>query len=138
VCRVICETKKVPKVTYSCECEDFCVPGPSERTRVCDCDNCKKWVYTPTCGTVRTRKKLVKHEEMKEVVSYRWVVENMCPACATKTSDPNIAPEPEDAAARRSPNAALPVSYQTSGHEAIPFQPIPYPAIPNPPVSPTR
>ena len=34
VCRLVCETKKVTKVDYDCECEDFCVPGPSERTRV--------------------------------------------------------------------------------------------------------
>ena len=33
-------TKKVTKTEYECECEDFCVPGPSLRT-VCH-DECGK------------------------------------------------------------------------------------------------
>jgi hypothetical protein len=87
ICRVVCETKKVPKVTYTCECEDFCVPGPSDHCVTCDeCGN-KKHVYTPTCGHVRTRKKLVKHETMEEVPSYKWVVETVCNGCASKCAD---------------------------------------------------
>ena len=28
-CRLVPDVKKVPKVTYECECEDICIPGPS-------------------------------------------------------------------------------------------------------------
>lgn len=81
VCRPVCEIKKVPKVTYGCECEDFCVPGKSCRSVVCDeCGN-KKHVYTPTCGEVRTRTRLVKHENMVDKVTYKWVVETVCCGC---------------------------------------------------------
>jgi hypothetical protein len=91
VCRVIRETKMVPETTYSCECEDFCVPGRSVRcgTR-CECDTdceCPEHChgvpnYVPGCATVRTRKKLVKHVVCKPVQSYRWVVEYLCEGCA--------------------------------------------------------
>jgi hypothetical protein len=98
VCRLICETKKVTKPEYSCECEDFCVPGPSEHCVTRDECGCKKHVYTPTCATVRTRTKLVKKEVTKEVPSYRWVVEKVCPACACKTGDTSSA-APDNASA---------------------------------------
>ena len=87
VCRLICETKKVTKPEYSCECEDFCVPGASDHCVTYDECGCKKHVFTPNCATVRTRTKLVKKEVTKEVPSYRWVVEKVCPACACKTSE---------------------------------------------------
>ncbi|MBI3840087.1 MAG: hypothetical protein HY288_19360 [Planctomycetia bacterium] len=87
VCRAVRETKKVPKVTYSCQCEDFCVPGPSDHSVVCDeCGN-KKHVYTQTCAHMRTRKKLVKHETVEEVPSHKWIVETVCDACAAKFGD---------------------------------------------------
>jgi hypothetical protein len=93
-CRLICETKKVTKVTYGCECEDFCVPGPSDRCTTCDECGKKKFVYTPTCAKVRTRTKLVKKEETKEVPSYRWVVESLCGNCANKcNANPDAAPK---------------------------------------------
>lgn len=51
------------------------------------CDECghKRRVYTPTCGKLRTRTKLVKHETFEEKVVYKWVVENICCSCAEKT-----------------------------------------------------
>ena len=101
VCRLICETKKVSKVTYGCECEDVCVPGPSDHCVTYDECGCKKHVYTPTCATVRMRKKLVKHEEVKEVPSYRWVVENVCPACTRQTPPSMPAPSARRACAAR-------------------------------------
>jgi hypothetical protein len=85
-CRLICETKKVPKITYDCICEDFCVPGPSDHCVVCDECGKKKHVYTPTCAKVKTRKVLVKKETFTEVPSYRWVVENCCGACANQAA----------------------------------------------------
>jgi hypothetical protein len=85
-CRLICETKKETKTTYCCECEDFCVPGPSDRCLTYDECGKKKWVYTPTCATVRSRTKLVKKDVTKEVPAYRWVVENLCESCANKSN----------------------------------------------------
>jgi hypothetical protein len=82
VCRVVCETKQVPKITYDCECEDFCVPGPSQCATVCDECGHKHNVYTPTCGRLRTRTKMIKHETFEEKVVYKWVVENVCCSCA--------------------------------------------------------
>lgn len=85
VCRVVCEMKEVKETKYSIECEDFCVPGPSCcRTKACtrcggkSCDDCQ----IPTCGPVRTRKKLVKTEVTKKVPTYKCVVVDLCPQCA--------------------------------------------------------
>src|SRR5438105_5547705 len=77
VCHVICETKKIDKVTYTCECEDFCVPGKSERgcpKASSGCEECKKsWFshntlydWVPGCATVHTRKKVLKKVEPVE------------------------------------------------------------------------
>ncbi len=72
VCRIVCEWEEVKKVTYGCEREDFCIPG---RSKKCGCrEIC-------TCGQVRTRRKLVKHEEVKRVPKYKCVVEYLCPHC---------------------------------------------------------
>jgi hypothetical protein len=84
VCRLVCETKTVSKPEYECECEDFCLPGKSECCVTCDeCGN-KKKVYTPTCGCIRTRVKLIKKEKKEEVKVYKCVVENLCPSCSQK------------------------------------------------------
>ena len=90
VCHLKCDVKKVTKVEYSCECEDFCVPGKSEKVGYkCDCDCghclfgcCEKPIYKPTCAEVHTKKKLVKHEVTKEEPTYKWVVETVCDECA--------------------------------------------------------
>ncbi|QDU25213.1 hypothetical protein ETAA8_02760 [Anatilimnocola aggregata] len=89
VCHVKCEIKKVPKIEYSCECEDFCVPGPSKKcgyecTPGCDgCSQCKvNWV--PQCAEVHTRHKLKKTTVDKEEKTYKWVVETFCEQCATR------------------------------------------------------
>ena len=84
VCRLVCETKKVPKITYDCQCEDFCVPGPSIRSTACDECGHKHHVYTPQCAKLRTRTKLIKNETTEEKVVYKWVVENVCCDCAQK------------------------------------------------------
>ena len=86
ICRLVCETKEVTKVTYRCKCEDFCVPGPSQRCQNdCNCghcDSCNQVTWIPTCAEVKTRKVLVKTEEKTKKPSYRWVVEYLCPQCA--------------------------------------------------------
>lgn len=89
VCHVKCETKKVPHTEYCCECEDFCVPGPSKKCGhecTVDCHGCEKckvnWV--PQCATVHTRHKLKKVVTDKEEKTYKWVVETFCEECATR------------------------------------------------------
>jgi hypothetical protein len=102
VCRLICGTKKEVKPVYCCECEDFCVPGPSVRCGVqCECNRlgikCCHAVYKPTCAEVRTKKVLVKKEIEKEVPAYKWVVEEVCCQCGQavqegEPSPPNATP----------------------------------------------
>jgi hypothetical protein len=91
VCRVICEVKKVPKPEYDCECEDYCIPGKSIRSIECDECGHRKIVYTPTCGTVRTRKKLVTKQKMVDKVVYKWEVVNLCAPCAKQKEPPKVA-----------------------------------------------
>jgi len=74
VCRLVCDEKEVKTTVYTCESEDFCVPGKSKK---CGC------TYTPTCGCVYTRKKLVKKEESKKVPTTKCVVEYLCDSCCT-------------------------------------------------------
>jgi hypothetical protein len=86
VCRLEVKTKEKKDIEYSCECEDFCVPGPSKWcTQIVDsdCDRHpqRKFVWTPTCAKVYTRKKLVAKEVKKEVPDYKWVVEKYCCVC---------------------------------------------------------
>lgn len=102
VCRLVCGTKKEKKTEYSCECEDFCVPGPSERCGTkCECNRlgikCCHPVYKPVCAKVRTKRVLVKKEVTKEVPEYKWVVEEVCCKCGEKiegTQKTAAAPKP--------------------------------------------
>lgn len=99
VCRCVPTTKKVTKPVYSCKCEDFCVPGPSTRHKVCDECGHHKTVYTPTCADVRTRKVLVKQNKTEEVPTYKWVVETLCPRCAGQCAADDAAGDQNQAAA---------------------------------------
>lgn len=125
VCRVICEVKKVPKITYDCECEDVCVPGPSRCTTVCDECGHKQKVFTPTCGKVYTRTKVVKHETFEEKCTYRWVVERLCCGCAQRcaAADRAAAAENPELAARAAtlplaPSPSTPLSPATEARQA--------------------
>jgi len=103
VCRVVCEVQKVPKVVYDCECEEFCLPGPSVRTTECDECGHKHHVYTPTCGKLQTRTKMIKRTEFEEKVVYKWVVENVCCDCGDKSKDASDDADPVAAAAEDQP-----------------------------------
>lgn len=103
VCRVVCEMQEVKKTCYKCECEEFCLPGPSKKCgEVCECDPCNPgtgcgWldcllgkrpcqscrnVWKPSCDVeIRSRNKLYKKEIVKKVPTYKWVVEYCCPDC---------------------------------------------------------
>jgi hypothetical protein len=110
VCRLTCEVKKVPETTYSCECEDFCVPGRSLKCgSVCEtdcngCEHCKpNWV--PQCASVYTRSTLKKTTVDKEKKVYKWVVEYVCDNCSGKCAGVKmVSDEPlaESEASRRS------------------------------------
>ena len=86
VCRLICGKKKEVKTEYSCECEDFCIPGRSVKCGVkCECNRlgikCCHAVLKPVCAEVRTKRVLIKKEVEKEVPAYKWVVEEVCCEC---------------------------------------------------------
>ncbi|HET6883482.1 MAG TPA: hypothetical protein VFI31_25245 [Pirellulales bacterium] len=85
VCRLVCEKKEEKKTAYSCECEDFCIPGPSKKCGVkveCDCNGHHRTIlWKPACAKVHTRKKLVKKETKKEVPNYKWEVDVYCCVC---------------------------------------------------------
>ena len=102
-CKLVCETKKVPKVKYCCKCEDFCVPHECPTTTVheceapkCECDSCcnhecgaETWLKNlfhcdnahAGCADSIGKKKLVKFVEQKEVPVYKWVAEKHCHQC---------------------------------------------------------
>lgn len=108
ICRLVCETRKVTKIEYSCECEEFCVPGPSRRCRSAhcdaDCDVACRVTWVPTCADVKTRKKLLKHEVTHEEPAYTWVIDEVCPACGHCARSSDIDPATM-AAARNGQNA---------------------------------
>jgi hypothetical protein len=118
VCRCVPTTKQVPKTVYCCECEDFCVPGPSTCCVVCD--DCGKHhnVYTPNCAHVRTRKKLVKETKTEEVKTYKWVVETLCPNCAGKCTGQDAERPPSDAAAQHDSHTVHPANYRSAAPNA--------------------
>jgi hypothetical protein len=63
--------------------------------------------WQPGCATQRTRHKLIKHETIEEVKSFKWVVDNVCDRCAAQT--PAAAPITADATPLP-PDAPQPVS----------------------------
>jgi hypothetical protein len=119
VCRCVPTTKKVTKPVYHCECEDFCVPGPSTRCKVCDDCGQHHTVYTPNCAEVRTRKKLVKEIKTEEVKTYKWVVETLCPNCAEKCGAPDASVPASDGAAQAR-HDAQPANYESAASKAAP------------------
>ena len=101
VCRLVCEEKKITTTCWGYKTEDFCAPGPScpdhdHCETVCGsngdakspCSQPKQFWWTHwhpgDCGTVYTKKKLMKKTVTKMVPSFKWVVEDLCPACQTR------------------------------------------------------
>jgi hypothetical protein len=112
VCRLVCEEKKVDVICWGMKCEDFCLPGPSKPCcKQCDvvCDDCGKKhkegdpVATPhrfiwrdwipsTHANIYTKKKLMQRIDTKKVPSYKWVVEDLCRKCESKTESASVEP----------------------------------------------
>lgn len=103
VCRVIVGTKTVLKVTYSVECEEICLPGPSKccgshwERDANACTGCTQhhrifdWIPN-SGGKICTKRSLVKIETPTQVPSYQWVVQHICPKCAQSGRLSNVAP----------------------------------------------
>ena len=100
VCRLVCEDREIEAVCWGCQCEDFCVPGPStpccqDCEKICGaCPGCKgEGVYAeprellwtrwlPGCtARISTKKKLMRRIETRKVPGYKWVVEDLCADC---------------------------------------------------------
>jgi hypothetical protein len=107
VCRLVREDKKVSITCWGSKCEDFCSPGKSCRQdRHCEevCDECdgevgaapKKFFWfdwMPGCArNVYTKKKLMKKTVEKKIPSYKWIIEDLCPACQAKWGAAPIEP----------------------------------------------
>lgn len=109
ICRLVTEEKKISITCWGYTCEEVCLPGPSclkcEHNE-CVCERCeqpeddkkketyfskpKVWTWTewcPSTAQVYTKKKLGKKTVTKKVPSYKWVVEDLCPACEAKVPD---------------------------------------------------
>jgi hypothetical protein len=132
VCRAVEETKKVNKTEFDCECEYFCVPGPSKlcgREETCDdCGNvqCKN-IWQPGCAQVRGKNVLKKKSVESEEKVWAWKVEFLCPLCASGCAveqAPAVVPPPPLPAATPAPPAIDPATPpKTSGR---PLSTLPY------------
>jgi hypothetical protein len=113
VCRLVCEEKKVNVVCWGGKCEDFCLPGHSQRDgkhceAACEAEACNQdgicskpkpfvwhdWIPGCSKGSA-TKHKLMKKTVVKTVPSYKWVVEDLCPQCLNKCQ--NCEPPPSGA-----------------------------------------
>jgi hypothetical protein len=112
VCRVVCGVKKVKQVRWGCRYDDVCLPGPCRKS-CCD-DGCGSHeVLMPTCGKVRSRKRLIRYIGQIEVPIYKYVIEEVCSECGEIDGLPvqpprekSVAPAPpvpSDSAAIRRP-----------------------------------
>lgn len=120
VCKVVCEMKKIKKIAWVVECEEFCAPLPgckrscrSRQTGNCGdscCDPCaslRRPMVTPKCSKVRARKTLVKKQITCEVPVYKCIVvcgngcceEAGCGGEEAPAAAPEAAPAPVPAAA---------------------------------------
>lgn len=107
VCRLVQEDKKVTTTCWGYQCEDFCAPGPSwpgdeqceivhggngQSKEPCSVAKSIRWMHwiPGDCGTVYTKKKLMKKTVTKTVPGYKWVVEDLCPACQRRCCQMSI------------------------------------------------
>ena len=107
VCRLVYEEKKITTTCWGYKSEDFCAPGPScpdhehcetvcgshgDAKSPCSAPKAFRWIHwhPGDCGTVYTKKKLMKKTVTKMVPSYKWVVEELCPACQSHCAQQQI------------------------------------------------
>ena len=107
VCRLVQEEKKITTTCWGYKCEDFCAPDPScpdhehcemvcgnrgDAKAVCSQAKPLRWIHwcPGSCGTVYTKKKLMKKTVTKKVPSFKWVVEDLCPACQQRCAQQTL------------------------------------------------
>ncbi len=146
ICRRVCEMKEVKSYEYSCKCEDFCVPGPSQNCHMHCKPDCKEphgvkyeqHCDPPCWAEVHTKNKLYKHEVVKKVPHYKWVVEHVCDACAARhapcdqghdPAEPHEAHDPSSAPLPTPPSPAPPMTSASKGKDDRRPQPNPARAL---------
>ncbi len=105
ICKLVCETKKLPAVGYGYKCDTIRIPSPSRRgCKHCDVTCCPGddlvgcppkiefcWYDWFACGCAkpRTVKVLTKYQAEREVNSYHWeVVDASCCDCVSQNGKP--------------------------------------------------
>lgn len=98
VCRLVPDEKKVTVTCWGYQDETICLPGPStpgglhEETVCADCDPAGKTSFLPKRFAWRewcpggapealTKRKLMKRTVTKKIPGYKWVLDELCPAC---------------------------------------------------------
>jgi len=119
VCRLVPVVTKVPKVEYSCQCGDICVPGHSKCVGtecVTDCDGhtYHQKVYEPCCGKIFKTVTPQKTTTTVEKVGYKCVVEYVCGKCGCGTGGDGRAYSYSPAGG--SPQPSQPVGPEVSPH----------------------
>ncbi len=141
VCRIVPDKRKIEKTVFGCECSDMCIAGKACRGCLnCEekcgeskggCDSCNhapyamlKWFdWEPSCGHVKTVKKLVKYTASKQVCGWKWKIEEVCdkccPACNCVRAEDGTPVEkaPAGATADELPSPPVPIApalYQPS------------------------
>ena len=119
VCVPKCDFKEVKEVEWVVECEDFCVPGRSCPAGCShdECGNCAT-CYSPSCGHVRTRKKLVRIEVTRRVPVTKCEVVTLCDHCCR-----HAAISPATTEERLAASAAAATSATVVSHTAASAQP---------------
>jgi hypothetical protein len=90
VCKLVCDETTLTVTCYDCECDQICVPGPSQQgckhcaTMHCGENGCAKCEFcwydwcASGCALPRTVKVLKKYETQRKVCSYHWEVVDGC------------------------------------------------------------
>jgi hypothetical protein len=90
VCKLVCEELTLTATCYNCECDQVCVPGPSQRgckhcaVTHCGENGCAKcefcWYDWCACGCAQPRSVLVlkKYQTERKVCFYHWEVVDGC------------------------------------------------------------
>ena len=87
VCKVVPDIKKVTETRYVVECEEVCLPGPTqcEERLVTDpaCIDLPRFetVRIPTCDRIVVKKKLKKISTTVDKAGWKCVVETVCSQC---------------------------------------------------------
>lgn len=94
-CKVVPDKKKVTETKYVVECEEVCLPGPTQcEERLVTDPNCVdgqryEKVMVPTCDRIVTKKKIKKITTTVEKPGWKCVVETVCTQCGNQCGTAN-------------------------------------------------